>query len=64
MSKKSAEVNYLLEDSQSTADTLNNINLIIVFLITVINALISGFGIKDTDDRVLGTGVGLTSFLK
>merc|ERR1712038_1873598 len=40
-------------ESQSTADTLNNVILIIVFFITVINALIGGFGIKDTDSRVI-----------
>ena len=54
----------LLEDSQPTANKLNNINLIAVFLITVLNAIISGFGIQDTEVRVPGTGVGLTSFLK
>ena len=42
-------------ESQSTADKLNNTNLIIVFFITVINAFIGGFGVKDTDVRVLGT---------
>merc|ERR1711862_301333 len=31
-------------DSQPTADKLNNINLITVFLITVLNAIISGLG--------------------
>ena len=56
--------NTLLEDSQPTANKLNNINLIAVFLITVLNAIISGFGIQDTEVRVPGTGVGLTSFLK
>merc|ERR1711971_95698 len=51
-------------ESQPTADNLNNINLVTVFLITVLNAIISGFGIRDTEDRVPGTGIGLTSFLK
>jgi len=51
-------------DSQPTANNLNNINLISVFLITVLNAIISGFGIQDTEVRVPGTGIGLSSFLK
>ena len=40
------------EQSQDTANSLNNTILILVFFITVINAFIGGFGIKDTEDRV------------
>jgi len=42
----------MLIESQGTADKLNNIILVFVFFITVINAFIGGFGIKDTDTRV------------
>ena len=39
--------------TKTTADILNNVILFIVFVITLVNAVISGFGIKHTDTSVL-----------
>merc|ERR550539_413990 len=47
------DINDDESQNQDTANTLNNTILILVFFITVINAFIGGFGIKDTEDRVL-----------
>ena len=41
------------EDHKKDADIINNITLIIIFVITVINAFISGFGIRHTDTTVM-----------
>ena len=38
--------------SKSSANILNNVILSIVFVVTLINAVISGFGIKHTDTSV------------
>ena len=45
------------EQSQDTANSLNNTILILVFIITVINAFIGGFGIKDADERAPASSV-------
>jgi len=45
------------EQSQDTANSLNNTILILVFFITVINAFIGGFGIKDAEDRAPGSSI-------
>ena len=36
--------------SQRTADILNNVIVVIIFLITVVNVIINGFGIRYTDE--------------
>ena len=38
--------------SKSSANILNNVILGLVFLITIVNAVVSGFGIKHTDTSV------------
>ena len=45
------------EQSQDTANSLNNTILILVFFITVINAFIGGFGIKDTEDTAAESSI-------
>ena len=45
------------EQSQDTANSLNNTILILVFFITVINAFIGGFGIKDTEERAAESSI-------
>jgi len=42
------------DDHKKDADIINNITLVIIFIITVINAFISGFGIRHTDTTVRG----------
>ena len=37
---------------QKTANFLNDVIVVLVFLITLVNVIISGFGIRDVDDRV------------
>ena len=39
--------------TKTTADILNNVILFVVFVITLVNAVVSGFGIKHTDTSVL-----------
>ena len=41
------------EEHKRDADIINNITLVIIFIITVINALISGFVIRHTDTSVM-----------
>ena len=36
--------------SQRPADILNNVIVVIIFLITVVNVIINGFGIRYTDE--------------
>eukprot|EP00088_Acartia_fossae_P005060 TRINITY_DN12215_c0_g1_i3.p1 TRINITY_DN12215_c0_g1~~TRINITY_DN12215_c0_g1_i3.p1 ORF type:complete len:130 (-),score=22.61 TRINITY_DN12215_c0_g1_i3:54-404(-) len=40
------------KSQQKTADAINNSTLVLVFGITVVNAVISGFGIRHTDTTV------------
>ena len=40
------------EPDQKAANILNDVIVVLVFLITLINVIISGFGIRDVDDRV------------
>ena len=40
------------EPDQKTANILNDVIVVLVFLITLVNVIISGFGIRDVDDRV------------
>ena len=40
------------EDDQSTANILNDIIVVTIFLVTLINIIISGFGIRTTDTSV------------
>ena len=42
------------DEHKRDADIINNITLVIIFIITVINAFISGFGIRHTDTSVKG----------
>merc|ERR1712165_77944 len=51
------DINDDESQNQDTANTLNNTILILVFFITVINAFIGGFGIKDTEDRVPASSI-------
>ena len=51
------DINDDESQNQDTANTLNNTILILVFFITVINAFIGGFGIKDTEDRAPGNSI-------
>jgi len=50
-----AMINVNDEDSHASAKILNNIILVIVFIITLINAFINGFGIKHTDTAIAAT---------
>jgi len=50
-----AMINVNDEESHASAKILNNIILVIVFIITLINAFINGFGIKHTDTAVAAT---------
>jgi len=50
-----AMINVNDEESHSSAKILNNIILVFVFVITLINAFINGFGIKHTDTAVAAT---------
>lgn len=40
------------DDDQSTANIINDIIVITIFLVTLINIIISGFGIRTTDTSV------------
>ena len=51
------DINDDESQNQDTANTLNNTILILVFFITVINAFIGGFGIKDTEDRAAESSI-------
>ncbi len=40
------------EDSHRRADILNDVIVVVIFLITLVNVVISGFGIRESDDIV------------
>lgn len=40
------------EPDQNTADIINNVIVVLIFLITLVNVIISGFGIRHTDTNV------------
>ncbi len=40
------------EPKQRTADILNDVIVVVIFLITLVNVIISGFGIRHTDENV------------
>ena len=46
-------LNINKEPNQRTANILNDVIVIVIFLITLINVIISGFGIRHTDTNVI-----------
>ncbi len=48
-------MNINKEPSQRTADIMNNVIVVLIFLITLVNIVINGFGIRYTDEDTFPT---------
>ena len=45
-------INDDAENDQKIADILNDVIVVLIFIITLINVILSGFGIRHTDENV------------